>query len=410
MNSYNRNQSFPIIDFISILTFTDNQIKTFKEYSLPEITQLFPNYQLNSYFKYKSIHSQTTPYQDDLLFESLPLLVFPSGAIELNTVNNIKPKEIITFTIHIEASIKHCSCLIYKEKIKLKDNAYIIIKSSLVLISSYDLYEFHKEIIEYFGDIIINYITTRNGSKINSNSIYNSCYQNENGDVIKSYMLFPLVISFLLNGLVIHKNNKLTNESFLISDLFSHQISLSLSNIGKCFQFKFHLPIKNTLFKLIEYDLMILLKNIHIDDLIQIYLNMLLEKQIVFIFTNYCEINILIQSIIKLLYPLDHRKYQSVSYINNSNDKIVKQENLSIFGVYESDYERKYKHSINMKESVIYHIEHKHFVNLPPFQFPDKQLVNELSSKLHYLIGEKIMIDSEMSFDESQLKEIFNYC
>ena len=414
MNSYNRHQSFPIIDYISILTFTDNQIKTFKEHSLTEITQSFPNYQLHSYFKYKSIHSHTTSNQDELLFDSLPLLVFPSGAIELiNTVNNIKPIEIITFTKHIDASIKHCSCLIYNEKIKLKDNAYVIIKSSLVLISSYDLYEFHKEIIEYFGDIIINYITTRNGSKINSNSIYNSCYKNENDDVIKSYMLFPLIISFLLNGLVIHKNhfnNKLLNESFLISDLFSYQTSVSLSNMGKYFQFKFHFPIKNTLFKLIEYDLMILLKKIHIDDLIQIYLNMLLEKQIIFIFTNYSEINIIIQSMIQLLYPLDQRKYQSVSYINNSNDKIIRQGTLSIFGIYENDYEKKYKYNINMKESIVYHIEHKQFINLLPFHFPDKQLVNELSSKLHYLIGEKIMIDSEMSFDESQLKEIFNYC
>lgn len=75
------------------------------------------------------------------------------------------------------------------------------------------------------------------------------------------------------------------------------------NNSGKKYFLKFHLNDKTT-FGVPDFDLTILLDKFNVEDLIKIYTAMLMEYKVFIVFDNYEDINIIIWSLISLLFPM----------------------------------------------------------------------------------------------------------
>ena len=171
---------------------------------------------------------------------------------------------------------------------------------------------------------------------------------------------------------------------------------------------KFHIDIPeniNNILPLKDYNISIILDKFYIEDLVKIYTGLLLDYKIILIFNNYNEINLIIQSLLTITFPLNKSEYQVFSYIT-LNDEFLINLPCSIIAVHKN-----LKIKFFEKDSIIYSLLDKKFIQYPEKKIPlidNQYIINELKNKLYDSLAEKLEINSEMDFELTDLGEMFN--
>ena len=382
-------KKIPLIENILIITVPSLKLINLKTQTLDYIKENYLN--INGEIK-ENYQSSFIPYPHDLnFFQQIIQMSFPNGFINLNTINesNDTNNNFISFSLYSKSNLKHITCLKISGILELNTKEKVTIYTGIALVSPFDIYECHKEILSKFNDIIIDYFSNFKGKKFEK-KVYIDDYE------IFEFNILDFYISFLLNSFYFDIN---------------HRKSLCISNIDNKYNrtfFKFHidLPEKiNNILPLKDYNLSNILEKFYIEDLIKIYTALLLEFKIILIFDNYNEINFCIQSLLTITYPLNKNEFNIFSYVT-LNDEFLINLPCSIIGV-----------PINIKiynienDVIIYSLVQKKFIKYPQNKIPsidDKLIENELKSKLYETLAEKLEINNEMDFELTDLGEMFN--
>ena len=289
MQKKNENKKFPIIDSILILGLKSEDLNLIQSSNINNIEENSSKYKpiiLSDY----SLYNKTINDKKIEFYKNICQYSFPEGAIISSENINFNKKQYITFCIKdFNGHLKHITCSYIQFGLKIKDGNIITINSGIALISFLDIYECHKEILSSIIDIIINYFNS-NGNSNNKKMRQILCGNN----IFEEYRLLPFYFSFLLN---------LTLDDYYNFDNIKNICLLNIPN--NYFQNIFckiclNPKNKNSILSLKEFDTSIILDKFYIEDIMKLYYALLLDKSIIFLFNDYSEINIIINSLLSI--------------------------------------------------------------------------------------------------------------
>ena len=393
-NSTNKNHKIkiPLIERIIVCGISKKKLNEIKQPILSNeelLIETLSNINIEILEEYDSSMIKkdiSNTYINNIPKYSIPFGLSPK--IIKNKSNNIydTDKKIISFSLVENTKLKHCSSLSFYDnyKINTKD---ILIKKSITLVSAKDYYDTQKKILEYIYKILINHYSYKN---TNLNLVRKILYENyfsHEKIFIEEYSLLPFYFSFILNSWDINPSNNKLIKSFHVLPLKSENI-LNNNKITSDFFIKLFIN-DNSPFPIKDYNISILLYKFHIDDLIIIYQALLMEYEIILIFDNFEEINILIYSLLSLIYPLKW-KFPITSFLLPETEVMLDAPFATIIGVHESfkyliEYKIK-KECFNLETTIIYDLKEKNFVLKDPnFPLLDNKLINNIKSSLYFL-------------------------
>ena len=393
-NSTNKNHKIkiPLIERIIVCGISKKKLNEIKQPILSNeelLIEALSNINIEILEEYDSSMIKkdiSNTYINNIPKYSIPFGLSPK--IIKNKSNNIydTDKKIISFSLVENTKLKHCSSLSFYDnyKINTKD---ILIKKSITLVSAKDYYDTQKKILEYIYKILINYYSYKN---TNLNLIRKILYENyfsHEKIFIEEYSLLPFYFSSILNSWDINPSNNKLIKSFHVLPLKSENI-LNNNKTTSDFFIKLFINDKSP-FPIKDYNISILLYKFHIDDLIIIYQALLMEYEIILIFDNFEEINILIYSLLSLIYPLKW-KFPITSFLLPETEVMLDAPFATIIGVHESfkyliEYKIK-KECFNLETTIIYDLKEKNFVLKDPnFPLLDNKLINNIKSSLYFL-------------------------
>ena len=393
-NSTNKNHKIkiPLIERIIVCGISKKKLNEIKQPILSNeelLIETLSNINIEILEEYDSSMIKkdiSNTYINNIPKYSIPFGLSPK--IIKNKSNNIydTDKKIISFSLVENTKLKHCSSLSFYDnyKINTKD---ILIKKSITLVSAKDYYDTQKKILEYIYKILINYYSYKN---TNLNLIRKILYENyfsHEKIFIEEYSLLPFYFSSILNSWDINPSNNKLIKSFHVLPLKSENI-LNNNKTTSDFFIKLFINDKSP-FPIKDYNISILLYKFHIDDLIIIYQALLMEYEIILIFDNFEEINILIYSLLSLIYPLKW-KFPITSFLLPETEVMLDAPFATIIGVHESfkyliEYKIK-KECFNLETTIIYDLKEKNFVLKDPnFPLLDNKLINNIKSSLYFL-------------------------
>ena len=426
----NPKNKIPLIERIIICGASVKDIQNVIELSNPNINEeslieSLSNLNIEILEEYKSslIKEDDSSYISNIPKYSIP---FDLSPIIIKSKNYIYEgdKKIISFSLVNNMKLKHCSSLSFYEYYTFNNKDFIL-KKSLTLISSKDYYGTHREILDHIYKIISNYYIYKNKNQNFVRKVYIENSFNNN-TYFTEYQLLPFYFSFLLNSFDINENNNKMIKTFYviplspfpyknntknISDNYSVNIEKMRKKLG-CDDFfmKIYLDDK-TPFPIKDYNLSILLDKFHIDDLIILYQSLLMEYEIILIFNNFEEINILIYSLLSILYPLKWR-FPITSFLLPETEVMLDAPFATVIGVHESfryviEYKIK-KDCFNTETTIIYDLQEKIFILKDP-NFPNLQskLLNEIRSSLYFLKSEIYQFKNKYIKTNSDLMKLF---
>ena len=393
-NSTNKNHKIkiPLIERIIVCGISKKKLNEIKQPILSNeelLIETLSNINIEILEEYDSSMIKkdiSNTYINNIPKYSIPFGLSPK--IIKNKSNNIydTDKKIISFSLVENTKLKHCSSLSFYDnyKINTKD---ILIKKSITLVSAKDYYDTQKKILEYIYKILINYYSYKNTNlKLVRKILYENYFSHEK-IFIEEYSLLPFYFSFILNSWDINPSNNKLIKSFHVLPLKSENI-LNNNKITSDFFIKLFMN-DNSPFPIKDYNISILLYKFHIDDLIIIYQALLMEYEIILIFDNFEEINILIYSLLSLIYPLKW-KFPITSFLLPETEVMLDAPFATIIGVHESfkyliEYKIK-KECFNLETTIIYDLKEKNFVLKDPnFPLLDNKLINNIKSSLYFL-------------------------
>ena len=436
----------PLIENILILGLKSDELNNLQSLNIEEIEEVTLKYKAVILENYQStfISKQFNP--EDEFYKKICEYSFPGGVVNTSENININKKQYITFCIKDNENndkFKHIPCSYIQSGLKIADKNIVTINTGICLISYLDIYECHKEILSHFIDIITDYFIIN--STITNNQKNREVYINnsQTNKIFEEYRLLPFYISFFLN---LTLDNKINKNNICLTNISNNYFQNNFCKI-------IIKPKKNNSILLLkEYDTSIILEKFYIDDLIKLYCALLLDKSIILLFNDYYEINILINSLLSITYPLNNSKKYKISYIYNKSElqgqKLIKNDELNnLIGVYFTEDDdlsylpeegktpsfvstnnsnnndknenenTQYIPCLNFyysKNAFVYSIKDKKFLNCPFNNekyndniLPEK-IINELKSQLYFILAEKLTINSEMNFDETDLGLIFD--
>ena len=446
----NKNNKIPLIENILILGLKSDELNKLQSLDIDKIEEVSSKYKAVILDNYQSIHISRSFNPDDNFYKKICEYSFPGGVVNSSENININRKQKITFCIKYNdennEQMKHITCAYIQSGLKIADKNIISINTGIALVSSLDIYECHKEILSHFIDVIMNYFV--NNSTITSNQKNREVYLTNilPHKIFEEYRLLPFYFSFFLNITLDNFKNKnnicLTN---ITNNYFQNIFCKIILNSKK----------KNSILLLKEYDTSIILEKFYIDDLIKLYCALLLDKSIILLFNDYHEINIIINSLLSITYPLDNSKKYKIEYIYNKSDiqgkKLTTNNQINnIIGIYFTDDDdlsflpeegktpsfistnnsnlndnndnnindnTQYIPCLNFyysKNDFVYSIKDKKFLNCPfdnenyNEDLLPEEIINDIKSQLYFSLGEKLTINSEMNFDETDLGLIFD--
>ena len=393
-NSTNKNHKIkiPLIERIIVCGISKKKLNEIKQPILSNeelLIETLSNINIEILEEYDSSMIKkdiSNTYINNIPKYSIPFGLSPK--IIKNKSNNIydTDKKIISFSLVENTKLKHCSSLSFYDnyKINTKD---ILIKKSITLVSAKDYYDTQKKILEYIYKILINHYSYKN---TNLNLIRKILYENyfsHEKIFIEEHSLLPFYFSSILNSWDINPSNNKLIKSFHVLPLKSENI-LNNNKITSDFFIKLFINDKSP-FPIKDYNISILLYKFHIDDLIIIYQALLMEYEIILIFDNFEEINILIYSLLSLIYPLKW-KFPITSFLLPETEVMLDAPFATIIGVHESfkyliEYKIK-KECFNLETTIIYDLKEKNFVLKDPnFPLLDNKLINNIKSSLYFL-------------------------
>jgi len=444
----NKNNRIPLIENILILGLKSDELNKLQSLNINKIEEVSSKYKAVILDNYQSIHISRS--FNDNFYKKICEYSFPGGIVNSSENMNINRKQKITFCIKYKDEnkdqMKHITCAYIQSGLKIHDKNIISINTGIALVSSLDIYECHKEILSHFIDVIMNYFV--NNSTITSNQKNREVYLTNilPHKIFEEYRLLPFYFSFFLNLTLDNYKSKnnicLTN---ITNNYFQNIFCKIILNSKK----------RNSILLLKEYDTSIILEKFYIEDLIKLYCALLLDKSIILLFNDYYEINIIINSLLSITYPLNNSKKYKIEYIYNKSDmqgrKLTTNNQLNnIIGIYFTDdddlsflpeegktpsfistnntnLDENTENNINdntqyipclnfyySKNDFVYSIKDKKFLNCPfdnenyNEDLLPEEIINDIKSQLYFSLGEKLTINSEMNFDETDLGLIFD--
>ena len=446
MQKSNEIKKFPIIENILILGLKTEDLNSIQSLNINNIEENLSKYKSTILSNY-SIYNKSSQNQNEEFYKNICDYSFPEGVIIPKENTNYNKKQYITFSVKdSNEHLKHVTCAYIQYGLKIDDGNVITINSGIALVSFLDIYECHKEILSHIINIIINYFN------INAHHI-GKIRQNFCGiKTFEEYRLLPFYFSFFLNLTLDDSYNleKIKNICLLnIPNNYFQSIFCKISLNPKN---------KNSILSLKEYDTSILLDKFHIEDIVKLYYALLLDKSIIFLFNDYTEINIIINSLLSLTFPLDKHKIYNIKYIYNKSElqskKLLKKDQLNtIYLIYYTEDDdlsflpeegktpsfisskntnlnsnndntnnmsenSLYNSCLNFyyyKDAFVYSLKEKKFVNCPfdsekynKTVLIEEEINDEIKSQLYFTMGEKLVINSDMNFEETDLGLIFD--
>ena len=404
-NEKNPKKIIPLIERIIVCGISIKEIQTISELTTTNeelIIESLSNLNVEILEEYKSSFLKE---EDSSFISNIPKYSIPFGLSPklVKTKYYEGDKKIISFSLVNNTKLKHCSSLSFYENY-FCNNKYFILKKSITLISSKDYYGTQKEILENIYKIISNYYIYKNKNQNLIRKVYIENSFRNNINFFSEYQLLSFYFSFLLNSLDINQNNNKLVKSFFVIPLTPIPLKNKANdnfhlNEGKyknllCYNdffMKIYLDDKAP-FPIKDYNLSILLDKFHVDDLIILYQSLLMEYEIILIFNNFEEINIIIYSLLAILYPLKW-KFPITSFLLPETEVMLDAPFATVIGVHESfryiiEYKIK-RECFNTETTIIYHLQEKRFILKDP-NFPNLQskLANEIRSSLYFLKSE----------------------
>ena len=446
MQKNNEIKKIPIIDNILILGLKSEELNSIQSSNIDYIEENSSKYKSSILSNYSIYNKTNQGNNDDEFYKNICEYSFPNGVVVSNDNININKKHYITFCIkNSNGQIKHITCSYIQFRLKIDDGNIININSGIALVSFLDIYECHKEILSHIIEIIKNYFNWKSNNNQRLREVI--CGKK----VFEEYRLLPFYFSFFLN-LTLDNSYNLDNIKNIClinipNNYFQNifcKISLNPKN-------------KNSILSLKEYDTSILLDIFYIEDIIKLYYALLLDKSIIFLFDDFSEINIIINSLLSITFPLDKQKKYNIKYVYNKSSvqsqKLIKKDQLNIiYLIYytedddlnflpeegktpsiastkntnininnENNISDNYYYScLNFyyyKDTFVYSFKEKKFLNCPldiekhnkNFSVEEEIKINdEIKSQLYFTLGEKLAINSNMNFEETDLGLIFD--
>ena len=347
------NNKIPLIERIVVCGISKEKIDNFfnnnKIKNLDEINKI--NIEILEDYKSNFLLKTNKKYNEYL--KNIPKYSLPEGIkLKKNHFINYSKNNIKSFLLVNDSKLKFCSTLIFYENYNKNNKQFSILKS-LTLVSNKDFFNTHKNILENIKEILSN---------------------KNNNFILKLYF------NILLNYIEINKKNS-SNSSFFLKNI---------NNINKPL-INFHFDSKNP-FPLKDFNISIILDNFYIEDLIKIYLSILMEYKIILIFSDINEINIVINSLLALIYPLKWN-FPISSYLLPETEVMLDAPFACLIGV-----EEKYLNLIKFRikknlfnpETVIYCLNKKEFLFLENFNFKiEENLENEIKSELYFIFSQR---------------------
>ena len=447
MQNKNGNKKFPIIDNILILGLKSEELNSIQSSNINNIEENLSKYKPAILSDY-SLFNKTANPQKEEFYKSICQYSFPDGTIISSENINFNKRQYITFCIKdFNGHLKHITCSYIQFGLKIKDGNIVNINSGIALVSFLDIYECHKEILLSIINIIVNYFNS-NGNSNNKKMRQIFC----GNQILEEYRLLPFYFSFLLNLTLDDYYNleKIKNICLLnIPNNYFQNIFCKISLNPKN---------KNSILSLKEFDTSIILDKFYIEDIVKLYYALLLDKSIIFLFNDYSEINIIINSLLSITFPMDKMKKYNIKYVYNKPEiqskKIIKKDQLNIIYLiyYTEDDDLSFlpeegktpsiasskntnissnnENSNNLnensfyysclnfyyyKDTFVYSIKEKKFLNCPlDFEknnktiFIEDEINDEIKGQLYFTMGEKLVVNSNMNFDDTDLGLIFD--
>jgi len=307
------------------------------------------------------------------------------------------------FTLHsfslitTNAKRKHCTCLLFYESYETKEKlGPIFLLKAVCMVSGKPIYETQKELLINFHSVQVNHKENRNNSSEKLNYIYLRD-KSKSYTVLKEYSVLEFYFSFVLNTLKYPKQE----NSFYVNYIGN--------NMGKKCFVKYFGNSKQS-FPLADYDMTKILDYFSVEDLIKVYMAMLMEYKLILIFDDYQQINSLIFSLVNLLFPLKW-KFPIISFVASSLIDTIEAPFGIIIGLH-SQYinilTEKINQDLMVDETLIYNLQNKNFTFFPK-KFPElpMKMTNELRSNVYLLLSEKLSLSSESDNEDTELFKIF---
>ena len=426
-NEKNTKIKIPLIERIIVCGVSLQDIQNIPELSNTStneesIIESLSNLNLEIVEEYKSslLDEENSSYLSNIPRYSVPFGLSPK-IIKNKNYNYDGDKKIISFSLVNNTKLKHCSSLSFYEYYSC-NNKNFILKKSITLISSKDYYGTHRTILENIYKIISNYYIYKNKNQNLIRKIYIENSFSNNINYFSEYQLLAFYFSFILNSFDINPNNNKLIKSFFVIPLTSIPVKNNYNNYVEKNKYKsvlgyddFFMKIfldDKTPFPIKDYNLSILLEKFHIDDLIILYQSLLMEYEIILIFNNFEEINILIYSLLAILYPLKW-KFPITSFLLPETEVMLDAPFATVIGVHESfryviEYKIK-KDCFNTETTIIYDLIEKTFILKDP-NFPNLQskLANEIRSSLYFLKSEIYQFKNKYIKTNCDLMKLFD--
>ena len=310
--------------------------------------------------------------------------------LEIKSGHYIKEHKIISFTVKYGIERKFISILYFYENYVINNN-YFSLPKIICLVSKFEILDTCKKILEYLYQIFFlkneqqKFFYFKNLQSKNSKNKY---YITQDKEIMEFYMSFILNIlpyqQEYNHILVNYLNNNFAKNTFLTYHIESHN----------------SIPIK-------DFNLFILFQKFNVEDLVNIYLSILIGNKIIIVFENYEEINQILLSLISIIYPLNWKKFPFITYITNDMIEILDSPISIIMGMH-IKYLDLLKQKIQIGEiqndTIVYNIVDKSNI------FPNSKSIDLTSDMKSSLIKDiyDIIYEYSIKFEKNNKNEYYN--
>jgi hypothetical protein len=326
----------------------------------------------------------------------------PEGMKLFNDTDNINSNKPIVHSFSLitsNAKRKHCSCLTFFESYQLvsSNKEKFSLMKALCIVSSMPIYDTHKEILNNIFQVTLNYKMNKLTTPEQLKYVYLKESKSKSYTVLKEYSILEFYFAFILNSMKYSKEER------------NYYVNYLGNNAGKKCFLKYFINDKQG-YQLRDFDMTILLEKFNVEDLIKIYMGLLMEYKLILIFDDYQDINQIIFSITSLLYPLKWN-FPIISFITPSLIETLEAPFGIIIGVHSqftSVLQDKLNQNAMIEETLIYNLTNKTFLFFPG-KFPNLPLkiINELRSNIYIVLSEKLSLTSDIENEDTELYRMF---
>ena len=327
-------------------------------------------------------------YINHFIKEIIPFC-YPNN-LEIKSGHYNNEHKIISFTVKCGIERKFISILYFYENYVI-NNSYFSLPKIICLISKFEVLDACKMILENLFHMFF--------SKNDQQKFYyfknlqiknckNKYFIAQDKEIMEFYM------SFILN-LLPHQQE------------YSHILVNYLNNnFAKNTFLTYHIESQNSI-PIKDFNLFILFQKFNVEDLINVYLSILIGNKIIIVFENYEEINQILLSLISIIYPLNWKKFPFITYITKDMIEILDSPISIIMGMH-IKYLDLLKQKIQIGEiqndTIVYNIVDKSYI------FPSSKSIDLPSDMKSSLIKDiyDLIYEYSIKYEKNNKNEFYN--